>query len=442
MERIHPDKLSASRVYFTGFDRVTYSQVAWTAADVEEIKRNLERQLKLLAIVKGHVVIAASHLLESELAREVISPYPALFSKHIVVPALRSEFPTCKAFLESKLSSSSPGEASLYAGHEQEAMAETIDGTAMVVEWDVDATSSWFKGRLLSDLRRGNSLLSLTLRRNRLTVPQELYTRIEQIPVLSRGFISELTKDMESLQLREIIGAYTDFLYYLSGARAVNSEGVLPQENIIDFRLGDLSERATPLSENEVFFKIFIDIVKSATSTYFPVDVLDALSIPDAIALHSVASDEHFIEKYNAIQEKTKQGLELEDPERLVLLMGELEEFERQLHVEFARAMEQELPGYALELRAHRVGDFVHAVASLVFTAYGIVAGAKSIVVSGLRLAGRDDIATGIESRIQERLEACDKIASQRSATQRPILLGFVDRLKKSYVRKMFFPAR
>jgi len=75
MRSVFPESIRASRVYFTEFDRVTYSQVAWTPADVSAIRRNMERKLKLVALVKGHVVIAASHLLESELAHEVLLPH-------------------------------------------------------------------------------------------------------------------------------------------------------------------------------------------------------------------------------------------------------------------------------------------------------------------------------------------------------------------------------
>ena len=111
MDQTKSDQLSPHRVYFTEFDHVTYSQVVWTPNDVEEIKRNLNRKLKLLTLTKGHVVIAASHLLESELTREVILPYPELISNRIVVPALREDFVSCEAFLNSKRDSDSSGEA-------------------------------------------------------------------------------------------------------------------------------------------------------------------------------------------------------------------------------------------------------------------------------------------------------------------------------------------
>ena len=71
MKFVSRDSITLSRVYFTEFDRVTYSQVAWTAADVEAIRCNTECKLKLVALIKGLVVIAASHLVDSgNLAKE------------------------------------------------------------------------------------------------------------------------------------------------------------------------------------------------------------------------------------------------------------------------------------------------------------------------------------------------------------------------------------
>ncbi len=92
MNLVSPKSIKASRVYFTEFDRVSYSQLVLSAAELESIRHNIERKLKLLVLIKGHVIIAASHLLESELAREVLFPHPRLFSNGVIVPALRVEF--------------------------------------------------------------------------------------------------------------------------------------------------------------------------------------------------------------------------------------------------------------------------------------------------------------------------------------------------------------
>lgn len=435
-----PGELNASRVYFTEFDRVTYSQVAWTPSDVEGIKSDLIRKLKLLILTKGHVIIAASHLLESELAREVIFPHPQLFSERIIVPALREEFPTCVDFLEAKRESLSPGEATLYHGAEQREMAQLIDIRAQPVKWNTSETSNWFKSRLISDLRNANSLPGLILLEKGLKVPESLCSELENTESLSRGVVYRASKQCDELTLRETINSYADFLYYLSGARAVDSEGILPQENIIDFRLSDLSGARTSLSEHEVFFKIFVDLVKTSTSTYFPTDLLDALTIEDAIELHRIAIEGSFVDKYNAIQTRTKAGLTMADPERLVYLMHELEEIEQDLLQEYRRAINSELPRHYRELMQRRTAHFVHTIASLIVMPYGAVVGAKEILVSGLRLLSLDDIASRIESRIADSLRGLETVIQKMKVGEKPVFLRYIDELKSKYAQKMFDP--
>lgn len=437
MECIQPKQLHASRAYFTEFDRVTYSQVAWTPDDVEAIKRGLTRKLKLLTLTKGHVVIAASHLLESELARETILPHPELLSERVVVPALRSEFSSCEAFLDAKLHSESPGEGGLYRGIEQREMAQLIDASGLVVQWNVTETRTRFKHRLLADLTRENSLVGLLLRGKGLNVPDAMYAELENLPDLSRGSVYQVAKKHGGLEFREIICSYADFLYYLSGAEAVHSEGILPQENIVDFRLSDLASRQSPLSEHEVFFKIFVDIVKAATSSHFPTDLLEALTIHDTVNLHRIAMNEEFIQKYNAIQERTKAGLEMSDPERLVFLMKELDELERELEVEFSDAIDRELPYRLRQMRVRQATKFIHALASLILVPYGAVVGTTDIVVSGLRVLKRNDVASQIEERIDGGFHALARLVDGIQGGERPVLLQFVDHLKSRYADRL-----
>jgi hypothetical protein len=438
MGRIKPTDFVANRVYFTGFDRVTYSQVAWTPDEVENIKLDLQRKLKLLALIKGHVVIATSHLLESELAREIILPHPRLFTQHIVVPALRAEFTTCEGFLENKLETELPGEADLYRGAEQMEMARLIDSESLAVEWDVGETSDWFKSRLLADLMNSNSLLGLLLTQKGHKMPYEICESLENIPRLSRGIVYSAFKEHDNVEFREIVCTYTDFIYYLSGAKAVHSEGVLPQENIIDFQPIDLDQGQTPFSEHEIFFKVFVDLIKSATSTYFPIDLLDALTIEDAINLHDVATEEKFIDKYNTIQQMTKAGLEMTDPERLVFLMNELEEFERDLRRAYHAAIQAELPLRYREKMKGRAADFLHSIASLIITPYGILIGAKEILVSGLRLLDLNSLAQTIDSKIEKNINTLGAVASRVISEDRPTFLNFVDQIKSRYARRMF----
>jgi hypothetical protein len=437
MDQTKPDQLSPHRVYFTEFDRVTYSQVAWTPEDVEEIKQNLTRKLKLLTLTKGHVVIAASHLLESELAREIILPYPELISEQVIVPALREDYASCQSFLDAKQESDSPREATLYRGGQQREVAQLIDSAGLIVRWSPSQTSDWFKNRLLADLRSENSLVTCHLHRKGLHVPEAIFVELDHLSSFSRGMIYKVTQQHDNLMLREIINGYADFLYYLSGARAVHSEGVLPQENIVDFSISDLQDNRCPLSEHEVFFKIFIDAVKAATSTHFPTDLLDAMTIPDTVRLHHIAVEDAFILKYNGIQEKTKEALNILDPDRLVLLMQEILAFERDLHRQFSAEIDSELPVKLRQMRVSQLTNLIHALANLVILPYGALVGMKDILISGLRVLKRDTLASDIQSRIDRGLDALNRCAGGAFGGERPVLLRFIDELKSEYVKRL-----
>lgn len=436
MDRKLPDQLNANRVYFTELDRTTYSQVAWTKDDIEQIVRSLERKIKLLALTKGHIVIAASHLLESELARELILPYPELFAEGIVVPALRDDYASCAAFLDAKQRADAVGERELYQGDEQEEMAQIIDSTAMSVRWNPAETSGWFKMRLISDLRDDNSLVSIHLRAKGLTIPEAFFQDLDGESSLSRRTIYHATQRHGNLLFRDIVNTYADFLYYLSGAKAVQSEGVLPQENIVDFNFTELEHQTVSLSDHEVFFKVFMDTVKAATSTHFPADFLDALTIDDAVYLHRVASEEQFIRKYNLIQQRTKDGLTISDPERLILLMEELLEYERELHKQFSSAIDAELPNRLRQIRSNQKAQLIHSLASLIVVPYGVICGIKDVVVSGLSVVNADGLKTRVDDRIRKGVHALEWCVGEKFENQ-PVMLRFVDEMKRRYVEKM-----
>lgn len=433
---------AANRVFLTEFDRITYSQVGWTAGEVDEIRSNLERKLKLLGLVKGHVLVPASHLLESDLARELVLGHPALFSSGIIVPALRSDFESCEAFLDGKLADADTSESALYRGPEQREMARLIDREARIERWDVTDASSWFKARLLSDVDDDKSLLRSSLRNAGLSLPSDFRARVAETPVLSRGATYRIARDAGSTRLWGFLCDYADFVYYLGGARAVRSEGVLPQENLVDFSTHELIGRRTRLSELEIFFKLFVDVVKAATSTHFPVDFLDAMTIDDVIELHTVAVSTQFVERYNLIQAKTKEGLSIHDPERLVLLMDELDEFERDLHHNMETSIERELPDRLRRRRTVDAGRSILSLPSLLIPYHEPTVGPQDIVVSGLQVAARRGLTDAIDHRIRDGVDTCQVLVDHSHLVDRPVLLAFVDKLKTRYAQKLIGPPR
>lgn len=268
--------------------------------------------------------------------------------------------------------------------------------------------------------------------------PFDISSQIREVENLSRGDVYRIAKNCNNLYLWDLLSNYTDFIYYLSGAQTTDSEGVLPQENLLDFSIGDLAGQKTRLSESEVFFKIFIDIIKARTSTYFPTDVLDAFSFHDTLDLHEIAISSLFTEKYNAIQKKTKQALTVHDPERLVLLMDEIDKFEQDLKNEFDKAINIEMTVRQKEKTKNESRKLLHNLASLFIPYYGTPGSSTKILINGLQLVGKRDIAKKIEKKYDQGIQSFERILERMHIADKQILIDFVDNIKKKYSEKLF----
>lgn len=427
-----PDQLYGSRVYLADFDRVTYSQVAWTEEDIEELIRQLERKLKTLLLVKGHVVIPASHLLDSDLAREILGPYPELFKSGAVIPLLQGGSTTAKDFL-GKMLGEKKDIAEFFEGEEPAKMAEILDKTATFVHYEASFSAEWFRNRLLTDLSDPKSLIRLIYRERKLRLSKKTLKQIEVRDTFDRNDIYWIAKETGNKHQWGLLSNYADFVYYLGEALAVGSEGILPQENIMDFTTKDLAGGRTRLSENQVFTKVFVDTVKAVTSTHFPADFLDALSIPDAVELHGIAVQSKFVEKYNAIQRATKDGLAIHDAERLVLTLDELDEMEHELQHQFEDALKRELPKQMQERRLGSVAQALHTIGTLAIPFYGNLDAAIDLIISGFNFAGKDDIVEAVSRRVESGVDAFQQVIDRRKVAEQPVLLEFVGKLKKRY---------
>jgi hypothetical protein len=155
----------------------------------------------------------------------------------------------------------------------------------------------------------------------------------------------------------------------------------------------------------------------------------------DVLELHSVAVEERFVTKYNMIQQKVKDGLTIHDPERLVLLMEELEQFEQQLHTAYDTAISAELPAYYKARKGEQAAKFLNSTGSLFVPAWGMVTGLRDMIVSGLELAGLGEIAQVVGDRINSKLRACYALIDSGSMDGKPILVGFVRQLQARYTR-------
>lgn len=435
MKLIEPAQLVLPRVYFTEFDRITCSQVAWSAEDVEGLKLNLERKVKLLALIKGHVIIATSHLFESELAQEFIMEYPLVLEKGIIIPALISKHTTFSEFLSDKRTVSKEREK--YASRVSDEINSLLSNTAdSVVSWDLHLTSNWFKERLLRDLSAEKSVLRSNLPDVPSNVIADVIARIQELGSPSRGEIYKIANDSGNKILSARLSDYTDFIYYLSGARAVNSESVLPQENLIDFNIADFEAKKTLLSDYEIFYRIFISIIKERTQKIFPLEILDILDFEDIVELRENLLHSGFVEKYNALLERTKERVEIRDTERLVLNMDELAQFEEELFVIFTDAVIKEI--YQMKkIKFSEKGAKVLTSTASLLTFYGAIESIIQLTVNVLSFFGFESRIRATEKNIQRNLQKLEKLIDTGTFDQKPLLIKFLQEITQKYSSKL-----
>jgi hypothetical protein len=434
VQLLNPAVLVAPRVYFTEFDRVTYSQVAWTSDDVIQIKKDLERKVKLLALTKGFVVIATSHLYESELAREFLFENPTVLKEGIFVPALISKYSNFSDFLHDKRNSD---EAQAYASRDvDEIQALMSDNVQAAITWDAKQTSSWFKRRLLSELANESSVLRLNLSGVPQTLINSVYSSISEQESPSRGKIYGIGKKSGNNQIWTRLSEYADFTYYLSGAMAVNSEGVLPQEHLIDFSLADIDAGRTRLSEYDIFYKLLLSIVHEQTHKIFPIEILDALDFDDIIQLRKNLLHTDFVDKYNALMRKVKGQISIEDTEQLVLTVSELAEFEAQLYKIFQDTVINEM-SIMKKIDIRKRGSKVLTSTASFLTFYGALESIVQMAVNTLSFMGFDTNLSNAEERIKSNLQRIEKLIDRSELEKKPVLIKFLGEITQKYSSKL-----
>lgn len=208
-----PNEINNSRVYLADFDRVTYSQVAWTDEDVKELVVNYHRKIKLLLLVKGHVIIPLPHLLESELAREVLGNFHDLFSCGAVMPTLPPKLDSAKEYLQFQLALLKKEDVEFFRGSEPQEMAAMLDESARFVRWDDKHAAKWYRQRLLADMQDPQSLLRLTFQERKLRLPLKTFRRLEKINNFDRTDVYLAAKDLGDFPRWELLSSYADFLY-------------------------------------------------------------------------------------------------------------------------------------------------------------------------------------------------------------------------------------
>jgi len=334
MNKLNPSDLLGARTYFTGFDNKSY-----ISSNKNEKSKILKRTLKVLLLTKNKIVFGASHL-KNDLALDLIQEAPAIFEKGLVTPALRNEYngDLSKAINNPAL------DISIFPSY---------------VGWDLTDNTTWFTERLYDGFKFDNSLL----RNNIKNTSNKNINKIIKILENPKYFDRDLSnkKIIELLNPNDIqsFNKYQNLIYNVSGARVVNCESSLDQENMIfDYSLTNIEDKKIFLSDVEIFHRIFIEQTLNTlhrNNAMFNISFIDALDFNDILDLREKIDSTNFINKYDSLINKSNELIEKKDFIDFYSI-EELMSISENLHINFNKDIEQEANNY-LKSKRHYEED-------------------------------------------------------------------------------------
>lgn len=365
IHKLNPDTFIGPRAYFTAFDYRIISR----KRNLDSLRRNVERRLKLLLLIKSRIVCAASHL-ASKFAYDFFKDNPILLTENLIVPALRLDKTDISELFEKKR-----------FANKEEAIHFYKDNLNYVVSWDLEDNSAWFKKCFVKELKDNRSLIRTHLNDLSETSISSIVERIDEDELLSRHQVDLATKQIPR-KARKIILDYRELIYHMSGARVVNCESSLPQENYIDYDLADLSQRRSKLSEEQIFWKLLIElIIESFQMQMLPIELLDRLSFEDILLIRKPILRSNFQEKYDLLINNVVLPIRKGDT-NIVLNLNQLEDIRKDLEKTFQEIFESELPVFMKKKLKENTKELSNSTSSMALGVAGLflpVAGMISI---------------------------------------------------------------
>ena len=357
MIRVDPKTFCGPRAYFTDFDHRIVSR----SRNSNAIKLKGERKLKALLVLKGQIVCAASHL-STRFAYEFFKDNPILLTSGAIVPAFRSDRTDFSELFEKKRFKEKYSAIPFFKEHIQK-----------TVNWDLDENSMWFRDRFLKDVEDEQSLINVHISPESKPVVKNLATEIRKGSLLARELIDCGSKGLPK-QEKRLLQNYRELLYHMSGARVVNCESALPQENYIDYDIDDLQQRRARLSEEQILSKVLIELVfDSFQKSMLPVELLDLLTFEDIIQIRQPLIESSFQHKYDSLVRSVVKTHETEASEFFDI--DKLEVIRKDLSENFNNVLQKELPKFLNKKAIDHSKELASISSSVALAVAGVVPG-------------------------------------------------------------------
>ena len=381
MERIDPVNFQGPRAYFTDFD---YKIVRFKHRK-EAYRREVERRLKIILLTKNTVVCAASHLTH-EFAYNLFKDNPILLTENMILPALRRDIEHITDYLEERSLGEYPLAQDLgIKSYLKENMKDFYrDHVNNVVDWKLIENAVWFRENLLKALNNDNSVI----RRNLTNLPKGklhfLISEIEKNDILTRELILKSISTWSSREQKTLLN-FVNLVYHMSGARVVNCESALPQENYIDYSLTDFSKHRVMLSDTQVFLKIFFELAfETLYKNTLPVELLDILSFEDIYYLRKPLQNRSFCRKYDNLIKTCVQVIRDSETnsDAVAYDIEKPLEILEQISKTFEKVFKQELPEFLKKKHKETTKELRKSTLSLGFGVAGFVPYVSTIATS------------------------------------------------------------
>jgi AraC-like DNA-binding protein len=362
MKRIDPKIFSGPRSYFTAFDPRIVARVT----DLVTFRKEVERKLKILLLIKSTITCGASHL-TTAFTYSIFRDNPYLLNEGHIIPALSNDKKNIDELFESKKIKDRKKIVEFY----QENIKYTVD-------WEISDNSSWFRDRFIAEFENRDSLMRKHLSSLKSKRLEDTIKSIRAKKTLSRTQIDSIADQLPAIE-RNVLLAFRELVYHISGARVVNCESSLPQENYIDFDLADLEHKRTRLSEDQILWKLFIELAfESFQNRYIPIELLDMLSFRDILTIRQPILESSFQQKYDELVSSVIQGVKSKN-KSMILNANELHKISSHLEQTFKSVFDDEMPKFLKKRATAQAKKLGSVTSSVALGALGFIPGLSAI---------------------------------------------------------------
>lgn len=405
--------------------RLFYTRFAWHSEEIKEI----ERSLKLFALINTELVVPSNHLY-SENAEYFFNKNPELLEKQIIRPSLDSQYGSYSEYFENR---------ERKAGRSLVRYGAYLDSlSTSPINYSDTSPAGIFTDCAIEQLENPNSVLANAAKYD-FKKAEKLLEKIEEIKLMNNGvvYFGDFLSSARGVFSKEeflVIDKFAQLNRYVAGASSKECNNLLPQENMIDWCLANPDNPSQfILNDEQIFWEVFIESLVKVTGGVFSLKDMDKISprTLDKFSFYDIQDfrengiiQSKFIEKYDSIIDKINK-IKRVQTERLELVDFEyLIKLREQLRNEFENSLKEETTLYT-EL------ELIEAVLKVAYQLWGSALQTVEAVVNFFTIAlGKKKSWDNFLVKQEQRINAASKFVSNR-ISGKPILIEYMNEVVK-----------